>query len=81
MFLLLKKCQVVLIRGRWAAFYPSPYLDAHGEEDVGLRRGRPLMLNEHRYQALTELWLSHTIAREVSRVRNQSERVIRQNYF
>jgi len=81
MFLLLKKCQVVLVRGRWAAFYPSPYLDAHGEEDIGLRRGRPLMLKEHRYNTLKELWSNHMIAREVSRIRSQSERVIRQNYF
>jgi len=81
MFLLLKKCQVVLIRSRFASFYLSPYLDSHGEEDIGLRRGRPLSLNATRYDNLCLLWYNQLIARDVSRTRNQSERVIRQNYF
>ena len=81
MFLLLKKSQVVLIRGRWAAFYPSPYLDAHGEEDVGLKRGRPLFLSEGRYENLCRLWNRDLIAMEVTRIRQQADRVIRQYYF
>jgi E3 ubiquitin-protein ligase UBR3 len=36
--------------------YPSIYLDAHGEEDEFLKRGRPLFLDRERYAALSELW-------------------------
>jgi hypothetical protein len=28
-----------------AAYSPSLYVDEHGEEDVGLRRGRPFPMN------------------------------------
>ncbi len=35
---------------------PSPYLDAHGEEDVDLKRGRPLFLNLQMYAQLAGLW-------------------------
>jgi allophanate hydrolase subunit 2 len=34
----------------------SPYLDAHGEEDAGLKRGRPLRLARAVYGALSALW-------------------------
>lgn len=37
--------QSLLIRGPRAAYGPSPYVDAHGEEDPGLRRGKPLFLH------------------------------------
>ena len=43
----------------------SPYVDVHGEQDLGLKRGRPLMLSAARYGQLTELWASGGIAREV----------------
>jgi hypothetical protein len=34
----------------------SPYLDAHGEEDAGLKRGRPLRLAGGVYASLSDLW-------------------------
>jgi hypothetical protein len=39
--------------------WPSPYLDAYGEEDIDLRRGKPLFLCQERYASLTAmvLWL------------------------
>ena len=45
---LLGSSQVLLIRDGYAAYAPSPYVDAHGEEDHELRRGRPLLLNRKR---------------------------------
>lgn len=33
------------------------YLDAHGEEDEFLKRGRPLFLSRSRYASLAEKWL------------------------
>ena len=38
------------------AVLQSPYLDAHGEEDPDMRRGRPLYLDQACYAALSELW-------------------------
>ena len=40
MFLLVHKCTTVLLRGPHAAYSSSPYVDDHGEEDNGLKRGR-----------------------------------------
>lgn len=34
----------------------SPYLDSHGEEDVNLKRGRPLYLSILRYGEIQRLW-------------------------
>ena len=39
-FLLLKMTKVLLISESRACLAPSPYLDAHGEEDLDLTRGR-----------------------------------------
>ena len=48
-------------------FYPSIYLDAHGEEDHKLRRGRPLFLSAQRQADLHHLWLTHAIPITVAR--------------
>ncbi|KAG6975817.1 hypothetical protein JG688_00001994 [Phytophthora aleatoria] len=71
--LLLEQCRIAIIGGSMAAYYPSPYVDAHGEEDVGLQRGRPLRLDMARYRYLESLWLNHRIFTEVSRQRNQRD--------
>nr|CCA16021.1 conserved hypothetical protein [Albugo laibachii Nc14] len=68
--LLLDQCRVVIIAGSMAAYFPSPYVDAHGEEDIGLQRGRPLRLDMARYRHLDSLWVNHRIFSEVSRQRN-----------
>lgn len=70
---MLDECRVAIIGGSMAAYFPSPYVDAHGEEDVGLQCGRPLRLDMGRYRALESLWLNHRIFTEVSRQRNQQE--------
>lgn len=56
-FFLVKSTRTLLLRGRRVCLYPSVYLDAHGEEDEFLKRGRPLFLSEERYAALEELWV------------------------
>ncbi|CAM9640594.1 unnamed protein product [Ectocarpus sp. 8 AP-2014] len=75
------RCVVLLIRDSRGAYYPSIYLDDHGEEDAQLRRGRPLFLNKHRYDSLKQLYLRHKVAQEVSAIRASSDRVIRENYY
>ena len=61
-FLLVHSSAIVLVRENWACYYPSPYVDHHGEQDCGFRRGLPLSLSPQRYQALTTLWVSHKVS-------------------
>ena len=55
-YLLVRTTKLLLLRGSRRCLYPSPYLDAHGEEDPHLRRGRPLFLNAERYAHVRRLW-------------------------
>ncbi|EGZ28097.1 hypothetical protein PHYSODRAFT_554376 [Phytophthora sojae] len=71
--LLLEQCRIAVVGGSMAAYFPSPYVDTHGEEDIGLQRGRPLRLDVARYRYLESLWLNHRIFTEVSRQRNQRD--------
>jgi len=72
---------LVLVRGKRAAYGPSPYVDAHGEADVGLRRGRLLHLSAARYASLTELWAKGEVAREVGRLRMAADSVVIDNHY
>ena len=80
-FFLVQKCTILLMHNNKSAYSPSLYVDEHGEEDVGLRRGRPLFFSEERNQALERLWRTHGIPREVSQIRSTSDRVIRDNWY
>ena len=51
------------------------------QEDMGLVRGRPLYLSQPRYDKVKMLWKSHSVAKEVTRIRCDSERVIREDYY
>jgi hypothetical protein len=64
-----------------SAYSASLYVDRHGEEDPGLRRGRPLFLNDARYRELEMLWRQQGIPREVAQIRSTSDRVIRDNWY
>jgi E3 ubiquitin-protein ligase UBR3 len=55
-FLMVRYTKLLLLRRKRVCFYPSPYLDAHGEEDPYLKRGRPLYLNHQRYKEVQRLW-------------------------
>lgn len=55
-YLLIKATKLMVLRAGRRCVYPSPYLDAHGEEDVYLRRGRPLYLSVERYAQVQHLW-------------------------
>ena len=70
-----------MVRGGWAAYYPSPYVDHHGEQDAGFRRGLPLALSEQRYEALATLWANHKAAIEVAQARNTKDRVIKMWWY
>ena len=80
-FFLLQKCTVLLVHNKKSAYSSSIYVDANGEEDPGLARGRPLFLKEERYAALADLWRQHRIPGEVSQIRSTSDRVIRDSWY
>ncbi|KAI3694484.1 hypothetical protein L1987_77449 [Smallanthus sonchifolius] len=65
-FLLIRKTKILLQRSACQALWPSPYLDAFGEEDMGMHRGKPLYLNEERYAALSHMVASHELNRSSS---------------
>ncbi|XP_068667575.1 E3 ubiquitin-protein ligase PRT6-like [Aristolochia californica] len=72
-FLSIRRTTVLLQRSSRLAPWPSPYLDAFGEEDHEMHRGRPLYLSEERYAALTYMVASHGLDR--------SSEVLRQTTF
>ncbi len=80
-FFLVQKCTVLLMHNNKSAYSASLYVDRHGEEDPGLRRGRPLFLNDARYRELEMLWRQQGIPREVAQIRSTSDRVIRDNWY
>lgn len=80
-FFLIQKCTVLLIHNNKSAYSASLYVDEHGEEDPGLRRGRPLFLKDERYESLEKLWREHSVPREVAQTRSTSDRVIRDNWY
>ena len=101
--LLMRQTNTLLLRGKYAASYISPYVDEYGniyiytslyvyvrtynllymigEEDVSLRRGRPLFLSKERYEALQKLVQRNTINSDVTRIRISSDKVYRQGFY
>ncbi|KJE91113.1 ubiquitin ligase E3 [Capsaspora owczarzaki ATCC 30864] len=55
--LILSSSAVQIYRSQVTCSWGSPYLDVFGEEDIDLRRGRPLFLNQARYAALNSHFL------------------------
>ncbi|KAI9027159.1 hypothetical protein CLU79DRAFT_26254 [Phycomyces nitens] len=66
-FLSVKRCVLILLHNGNGWFIDAPYLDAHGEVDQGLRRGKPQYLNTKRYSEIRKLWLQHTIPVYIAR--------------
>ncbi|XVF08093.1 hypothetical protein REPUB_Repub06bG0196400 [Reevesia pubescens] len=62
-FLLIRRTTILLQRCARQAPWSSPYLDAFGEEDIEMHRGKPLYLNEERYAALAYMVASHGLDR------------------
>eukprot|EP00752_Nemacystus_decipiens_P017203 g15412.t1 len=78
---LLQECAVLLIHGRRAAYFPSPYVDAYGERQRHTFRGRPLFLDQRRYDVVRGLWAKHIVAHEVVQNRSTSRQVIITNHY
>jgi len=67
LFYMVHEGRVMLVDAGQASYFPSIYLDEHGEEDHKLRRGQPLYLNTKRQAELYHLWLTHGVPTEVAR--------------
>jgi hypothetical protein len=71
---------VLLNHGPRGVYYPSPYIDVYGESQHNFR-GKPLYLDSRRYEALTHLWVTHQIPREIVSKRSSATRIIINNYY
>ncbi len=80
-YFLVQRCIVLLMRDSYAAYFGSVYIDEHGEEDIGVKRGRPLYLSLSRYSALRRIYQAHQVAEEVCRRRSLANTVIANAYF
>uniref|UniRef100_A0A0N5AEM0 E3 ubiquitin-protein ligase n=1 Tax=Syphacia muris TaxID=451379 RepID=A0A0N5AEM0_9BILA len=56
-YLALNSSLTVIVSRHTATIWGSVYLDAHGEEDRNLKRGKPLFLSNRRYQKLRADWV------------------------
>ncbi|KAG5175399.1 hypothetical protein JKP88DRAFT_338657 [Tribonema minus] len=79
-FFLLQECTVLLTRGKRAAYFASPYVDAYGERHRQ-PRGRPLFMDERRYSVLRDLYARHAVAAEVARIRSSGREVLHAGYY
>ncbi|KAA8909491.1 hypothetical protein FN846DRAFT_942436 [Sphaerosporella brunnea] len=68
LFINIRKCALLYLHDYHGAWAEAPYLDTHGETDIGLRRSRQLFLNQRRYDMLIRnVWLQHGIPSVISR--------------
>ena len=79
-FLLVRACTILLVmpHGR-RCIWGSLYLDAHGEEDRDLRRGRQLSLDQGRLRTLEHLIATHGLHRDTRILANTGRH--RGHYF
>jgi hypothetical protein len=77
LFLHLTGTHLVLIHGSRRSHLGSVYLDAHGEEDHGLRRGRPLRLSQSRIANLQALWIGMGFYHDTPTLRNSALDAVR----
>ncbi|KAJ7160500.1 hypothetical protein C8R43DRAFT_1233736 [Mycena crocata] len=66
-YFLVKRCMLLYIYSNNGTFSPPPYLDAHGEVDVSMRRGRRQYLHFARWEEVRKTWLAHGIPTIIAR--------------
>lgn len=82
-YYLLQHFTVLLVRDSRCCYYPqlSLYLDSSGEVSQSRAQNRPMFLSSKRHKQVENLYLSHSIAKEVVRTRSMEDRYIRQYYY
>ncbi|TFK28429.1 hypothetical protein FA15DRAFT_584399 [Coprinopsis marcescibilis] len=66
-YYLVKRGTLLYLNAGNGTFHPSPYLDAHGEADLSMRRGRRQYLHFPRFEEVRKVWLNHGIPTIVAR--------------
>ncbi|RDB27292.1 E3 ubiquitin-protein ligase ubr1 [Hypsizygus marmoreus] len=66
-YFLVKRCSLLYLFANNGTFAQSPYLDAHGEIDISMRRGRRQYLHHARWEDARKTWLNHQIPTIVAR--------------
>ncbi|KAF4566585.1 hypothetical protein EYR36_012016 [Pleurotus pulmonarius] len=66
-YFLVKRCSLLYLYANNGTFVQSPYLDAHGEIDISMRRGRRQYLHHARWEDIRKTWLNHGIPTSVAR--------------
>ncbi|KAL7748204.1 E3 ubiquitin-protein ligase ubr1 [Sorochytrium milnesiophthora] len=66
LFFNIRDCVVVALHNRHGALMQAPYLDIHGETDIGLRRGKPMFLSQRRVEDLRKMWVTQEVASRVA---------------
>ncbi|TFK62655.1 hypothetical protein BDN72DRAFT_382278 [Pluteus cervinus] len=67
LYFLVKRSALLYINSGNGSFAPSPYLDAHGEVDMSMRRGRRQFLHQPRWEEVRKIWLTHGIPTVIAR--------------
>lgn len=67
MFFKVKSNIIVLLSQGKGSFVYSPYLDSHGEIDIGLKKGKIQYLHQVRFDELRKQWLQHGLANMIAR--------------
>ncbi|KAI9304397.1 hypothetical protein BJ944DRAFT_86273 [Cunninghamella echinulata] len=66
-YMVIKQCFILFLHDTGGTIMSAPYLDAHGEVDIFLKRGAPQYLYTKRYEQIRQMWLSHSIPAFVRR--------------
>ena len=84
-FFIIQSCLVLLIRGSRCCYYPTIYLDEHNESNTDVHytmsHNRPMFLSGKRYQKVKELFLQHSLIKEITRKRATADNIIRQYWY
>ena len=67
MFFRVKANIITLLFQGNGCFVYSPYLDTHGEVDIGLKKGKIQFLHPVRFDELRKQWLNHGLANTITR--------------
>jgi Proteolysis_6 C-terminal/ATP-dependent Clp protease adaptor protein ClpS/Putative zinc finger in N-recognin (UBR box) len=72
-FFIIQRAAVLILNGKGKGYIkPAPYLDSHGEADLGLRRGSPLFLDAAQKRHLDYLWLTNAIPTHIDNMQDDS---------
>ncbi|EIW86012.1 hypothetical protein CONPUDRAFT_94286 [Coniophora puteana RWD-64-598 SS2] len=66
-YFVVKRCALLYVYPNLGTFVQSPYLDAHGEVDTSMRRGRRQYLHPARWEEIRKTWINHSIPTVIAR--------------